>query len=198
MPKRPTTAPEALAEIAWLASLGHTGADIHRMLSGDPRFKNGEFYGGPGLRTIQEHVRRQASHDTSGVWDLASADPATASVVLNVLAVVIRDTDGRIQEVTKAEAQWVGTIHQARPDLPEWTTYVLARMALRGEAQGESLKALTFFLAVAPWRGGDEVWEWYSDFASKTGLVFIQDWRVLGPDRDSGGWTKRGWKEARS
>lgn len=151
-----------------------------------------QFYCGPGLRTIQEHVRRLQVDDTSGAWDLASADPATVSVVLNVLAVVVEDTDGRIREVTKAEAQWIVTIHQARADLSSWAIYVLARGATRREARGESLEVLTLYLALAPWRGGDEAWERYFALTGDAGMAMLREGLLSGSSQGLGEQREKG------
>ena len=171
MAKRPTTDPAMLAEIARLATLGYSGADIHRKLKAD----YGEF-NAPGLRTIQEHVRRLRPLDTSGTWSLAAADPETAELVLDTLAVMIEATDGRIHSLSNAEAQWVATIQQARPDVLPWTAYVLARAATRWESRGLSLDVLTIFLALAPWRGNDDVWRCFFSLVGKDeGQDFLQE-----------------------
>jgi hypothetical protein len=177
MPKRPTTDPEVLNEIAQLATSGYSPSDIHRMIQTNPRF--GGPYSVPALRTVQEHVRRLQVHDTSGTWSLTSVDPTTAGLVLDALATIIESTEGRVHAITNAEAQWVVTIRQARPDVSPWTAFVLARSATRREARGESLDVLTLYLALAPWRGSDETREEararYFALTGEAGMDFLRE-----------------------
>ena len=156
MPARPTTDAIILAEIDRMAMLGHTARNIHQVIGSDPRLADRPNR--PALRTVQERVRRarvQEAQDMSGQWTLASADPVSAGLVLDTIAAVIEDTGGGVHSLTVAHGRWVEAIRQARPDLPLFSAWYLARMYVRRQNDGKPTDDYDRFLAFAPWRSRD-------------------------------------------
>lgn len=105
----------------------------------------------PALRTVQDRVKRLRVPDTSGRWVFAEADPGEAGPVLESVAAVIEQTDGRIRQVTRAEATWIGRLAVARPTLPPFERWFLARFYLTRTANNDPVGDLDSYLAFAPW-----------------------------------------------
>lgn len=72
--------------------------------------------------------------------------------MLAALAAVVAGRDGRITMFSVAEATWIATIRQARPDLPPWDAWFLARNVVARESHNDPTDDLDLFLAFAPWR----------------------------------------------
>src|SRR5262249_49009895 len=124
----------------------------------------------PDRRTVQRIVKASRPHDSSGPWVLRDADPEHARVVLETLAAVIQHTEGRIVELTRAEAERVVFLHRAAPDLPPLNGWSLAQVYALREARADSVADLDHLLAFAPWRHGKPGWDRY-DHAIAAGWI---------------------------
>lgn len=118
---------------------------IQTVLDQDERFAGRV----PPLRTIQAIARAAAVVDDSEPWRLDDGLGLSAGLILDVLAEVVEQTDGRRRHITRAEATWVVRIRRARPDLAPWAAYMLARDFMAGK----QIEDDTLLLAFAPWRG---------------------------------------------
>jgi hypothetical protein len=90
--------------------------------------------------------------DTSGHWTLADSTPEEARLVLDVLAAVIKGTQGRIHSVTKHEAAQLPRLAAAAPALGPFEWWRLAREYLARAAHQQATADLDGCLAFAPWR----------------------------------------------
>lgn len=105
----------------------------------------------PSLRTVQRMARSAGA--ASPAWQLG--DPATtdARPVLAALAEVLRRSEGKRSQLTRAEAAWVMRISHAAEGIPPWWAYRLARLYIaRGEHGTEDIEQI---LALRPWDGPD-------------------------------------------
>jgi hypothetical protein len=92
----------------------------------------------PSERTVSNMARDLRTSDRSGVWRVTDASPADATTVLEVLAEVVRRTEGRITSLTQAEGALIPTIRRVMAarwtKLPEpgrrWQSYVWTRFYL--------------------------------------------------------------------
>jgi hypothetical protein len=133
-----------------LASDGYRPADIHRRLN--ERFG---LSATPVLRTVENIAREVTPHDTSEAWRLAAAEPAAAAIILPVLAELLESSEGRIQSVSRREAEWIVRLRGAVPDLPAIDAYKLARDYLARRQRNEDTADLDWYLVMAPWRPGN-------------------------------------------
>jgi len=146
---------EAIEELA--IETDWTPAQIQRKLEKQERFKDESRDTGTrvlSLRTTQKIVKEARHRDLSGRWELPDADDdGAAALILDVLAAVIEETEGRRQYLTKMEAAWVTRIRRAAPDLPpSFDTYRLARFYMAREHWQMPSPDLDALLAFAPWR----------------------------------------------
>lgn len=125
-----------------------TAKQIHKQITEDFPNRGMDI---PALRTVQERVKRLRVRDTSGRWVFAEADPGEAGPVLESIAAVIEQTDGRIRQVTRAEAAWITRLANARPTLPAYERWFLARFYLTRTANNDPVGDLDSYLAFAPW-----------------------------------------------
>lgn len=129
------------------------GAEIYRELK--------RIYGekrAPSERAIQRDLRTRRPKSDSDPWSLSSADSDDVAVVLPVLAVVIRESDGRRKHVTLAEVELFKKIRAAVPEMEPWDVYAFAlRYRLAAERQdSEQLRRLDAELAIKPWDGPEQ------------------------------------------
>jgi hypothetical protein len=109
----------------------------------------------PSERTISNIAREVRSTDESGAWRITDADPATVRTVLNVLAEVVRRTEGRITSLTREEAALIPTVRRAMSarwtKLPEpgrrWQTYVWTRFYLAWVQSERDAEDVALFFA---------------------------------------------------
>lgn len=143
-----------------------TPAQVHAALEADPRFKGRV----PHVRSLQRYAKDVQVPDPSAPWTLASPSPAAADQVLDVLAAVVEETNGRVSSVTQLEAEWISRLRAARPDLPGWECWFLARLYIMRTGRHESTADLDMYLAFAPWRD-DEHADRYVDAISAAGIA---------------------------
>jgi hypothetical protein len=110
--------PEVLRAIRGALMTGASAPEVVRALT--TRQANGEFPAGsiPSARTVSA-IARESDVDESGPWHLTDADPATVSLVLLVLAEVVRRTEGRVASLTQSQARLLPVIYRAME--PRWT-----------------------------------------------------------------------------
>jgi hypothetical protein len=128
---------------------GYTPAQIHRELSK----KGGDV---PVLRTIQRYVEHLRPADPSEAWELGAdltdfgvvLDRTDTKLLLDVLAAAHRETEGRIERLTRGEAAWV--VHVGRGDLglASWDVYQVALRFRALELGGFQRDVLTLNLAL--------------------------------------------------
>lgn len=150
MAKGRRTDRDIVVAIHELASDGYRPADIHRRLN--ERFGLSET---PVLRTVENIAREVTPHDTSEAWRLATADPPAAAIVLPMLAELLESSEGRIQSVSRREAEWIVRLRGAVHDLPAIDAYKLARDYLARGERNEDTADLDRYLVMAPWRPGN-------------------------------------------
>ena len=131
------TSPEVLKAIHDAAIAGASAPEIVRALT--RRQKAGEFGDTPipSERTVS-NVAREVAPDDSGPWGISDADPATISLVLEVLAEVVRRTEGDVAALTRRQARLIPVVYRAMEPrwtkLPDgaraWQSYVWTRFCL--------------------------------------------------------------------
>jgi len=139
-----------------------------------------------GMNEIGEQSVRRYARSFRGegrIWGLThESDGKRARLVLEVLDVVQRRTEGRRQFVTIGEANWIVKLREAAPTLPPWQAYRLANLyASRTpeEGEGESTADLDAYLAAEPWHDNK-----VTDYISR--LIALQlpepPWMLLSDD----------------
>lgn len=125
-----------------------TAKQIHNQLVEDFADRGMDI---PALRTVQDRVKKLRVPDTSGRWAFAEAEPGEAGPVLETVAAVIEQTAGRVRQVTRTEAAWINRLAIARPTLPPYERWFLARFYLTRSANNDPVGDLDSYLAFAPW-----------------------------------------------
>ena len=124
--------PEVMSALQDAVVTGASAAGVldslqQMQLDGGLRDRNSEPLPLPSVRTIQD-IARPWKRDDSGRWQLTDSSPADVRGVLDVLAAVIERSHGRIQSLTKTEAQLVPLLMQATGmGMPPWDVYLLVR-----------------------------------------------------------------------
>ena len=145
--------------------------EIHRLLERD--VKAGVMVGpAPGLRSVQRYIAKRGARDQR-IWSLGDCDMADARPILDALRSVIHYTEGRLTSLTVAEARMVEKVQRAAPELQPIEHWRLARMYLRRLADGEPADDVDVFLAVAPWRFGQEGWTRYTELVLHGTIVGV-------------------------
>ena len=131
-------------------------AQIHRWLEQQAQ-KGGPLEGRyiPHPKTVQRIVKDVKPPDPSGVWRLANAEPDDARAVLEVLGVVMEETEGRKRQFTNTEAEWVAKIRRIADDLDLSLVWRLAQAYMITEAHGIGSGAMDAYLALSAWRDED-------------------------------------------
>jgi hypothetical protein len=133
-----------------------SASDIHRQLVKELA---GEL-ALPHERTTRAWVRRFRTPDASGRWELRPGAGPGARLVLGVLE-AFAAMGGRIPlYLTNDDANWIITIREAAPTLGPMSAQVLASSYKSRLANGAATADLDYFLAVAPWRGGNARWNY--------------------------------------
>lgn len=98
----------------------------------------------PSTRTVQD-IARDWKRDDSGEWQLTDSLASDVPVVLRVLASVIERSEGRIQALTKREAQLVPSINNAGGGrLTPWIIFRLARYYIHWVAHEPDQDLVTY------------------------------------------------------
>ena len=141
----------------WIESEAHLGfspAEIDRRMRAEPQFFKKDDL--PSLRTIRRVVNDVRIEDPSGTWGIKDADAEDARLVLDTLAYVILETQGKKCTLTITEAEWVLRVRKVAPDASPHTVWRLAREYMRLESRGIADSApLDQYLAFKPWKSAN-------------------------------------------
>ena len=132
------------------ADSGMSPAEIERKMKAEPQFIENEKL--PSLRTIRRVVEDRRPEDSSGAWRIKNAEAEDARLILDVLADVIIETEGRKGSFTKKEASWVLKLRKVAPDARPYNVWRLAReyMVLENKKIADTA-TLDHYLAFRPW-----------------------------------------------
>lgn len=171
-----------------------TGASARRVLDklellqvqGELHDENGQPLDLPSIRTVQS-IAREQMRDDSGEWQLTDSSPGDVGLVLRVLASVIERSEGRIQTLTKREAELIPSIYHAGAGrLTPWVVFLLARFYLQWVAREPDHDLVTYLAFVAdPVRLRRNIARgWISD---RNILGEVLRWSQAGDDAQRGG-----------
>ena len=137
----------------WIKSKAHEGwtaAEINRMMHKDVQFLDKEDL--PSKKTVERVVKSVRIEDSSGPWGVMDSDAEDARLILDVLADVIIQTEGRKTRFTKEEASWVLKLRKVASDARPYNVWLLAReyMVLEDKKIYDTA-ALDHYLAFKPW-----------------------------------------------
>lgn len=104
----------------------------------------------PTLRTVQRICQDITTRDTSAPWSMATEEPGDVRDVLDVLAAIVMESDGRVSYVTDREASWITRIRRAAPTVDPLTVYQYAHDYMLREDARQDAADLDFSLALAP------------------------------------------------
>lgn len=131
-------------------------AQIHRQLESSDELREPRL----SLRTVQRMVRELKPDDLSGRWSMAEADPEEAALVLDALAFLFDETEGRAW-LTKDRARWIARIRTACPtigiEMALWAAWRYQRL----HATGGDTRYLDLLLGARPWEGSEENRQWF-------------------------------------
>jgi hypothetical protein len=108
--------------------------------------------GSPGMvsdRTIRQYVKARRPPDPSEPWSLAD-DSEEAAFLLLVLGAIMLSSEGRISHLTGKQAEWLGRIKDAVPDIPPLTAFWFTRAYMLCENKGQDTAHLDMGLALTP------------------------------------------------
>jgi hypothetical protein len=117
--------------------------------------------GFPVERTVRDWVRKArplaAEPDPSGTWSPAETEGAEARIILDVLAELMRSSDGGVNTITRSEADWLVRLFHAAPGLHPHLTYRLAQTYIARLTRGEPTVDLDTWIAFAPWLSNERM-----------------------------------------
>ena len=110
-----------------------------------------------GERTVQNHVKRIDENRLP--WNRFATDGDDANLIFEVLAEVIKQSDGAKDVFTQEEANTVLWVRKSAPDLPPyfiWVTAVFYMAELRVKPlDAQDFSPMDMFLALKPWQSLD-------------------------------------------
>lgn len=106
-----------------------------------------------GLRTVQNILR--TSFQNGIPWDRLETSSGDLRVILDVLAAVIKVSEGKKQEFTQDEADWVVWVAHAAPTLPVYYLWIVACLYMAESRLTKEFAPLDSFLAFKPWESLD-------------------------------------------
>jgi hypothetical protein len=116
------------------------------------------------LRTVQR-IAAGAARDTTGPWRIQDFSPDGVRLILDVLATVVIETDGRKNQLTQAEAGWVLSVRKGAPSMPPWESWLTARFYMGRQADkdrdAKETVDLDCLLAFDPWQGGERANQYF-------------------------------------
>ena len=167
------------AEIERLALKNWGATQIHTHLERQETLADRKL---PTVRTVQRIVAGLSPRDSSGPWHIQDADSGEARLILDVLAAVVTETEGRKFQLTRAEADWTIRIRRAATNIPTWETWMAARFYMAREAAGEETADLDCLLAFDPWGGGEKAEQYFQ--AVRAGWIPIAPLPLIAPLAD--------------
>ena len=145
--------------VALSADPGSSAAAIRRELVEKAKSEEAGFTENdiPSLRTVQSIVSEYTARHPSDPWSLADAQGDEAELVMPILQEVIEHTEGRVCQLTSAEAEWIAAIRRLEREpypkgLSPWDIYLLAREYVLLKERGEPTTGVDAYLAFTPWR----------------------------------------------
>ncbi len=176
-PKRKRSVlPAILGRILELIAIpGASAAAIHHQLEEEAESGNADFRGDdvPSVRTVQSIVSEYRLPGPSDPWSLADAQGDEAELVMPILQEVIEHTEGRVCQLTSAEAEWVAAIRRLEREpypkgLSPWDIYLLAREYVLLKERGEPTTGVDAYLAFTPWRSLEATFRYREALAKRT------------------------------
>lgn len=177
--KHPKVDLDMQAEIERLALMNWGATQIHTHLERQEALVDRKL---PTVRTVQRIVAGLAPRDSSGPWHIQDADSGEARLILDVLAAVVTETEGRKSQLTRTEADWTVRIRRAATNIPTWETWMTARFYMAREAAGEETVDLDCLLAFNPWKGGEKAEQYFQ--AVQAGWIPIAPLPLIAPLAD--------------
>jgi len=103
----------------------------------------------PSIRTVQRIVHDLRPTTATVPWTLAGDETGEPRLILDVLAAVITETEGRRRHISTEEARWVALVEKAA-QLPHFDLYLVAREYLRRDEARKDTTDLDHWLAFGP------------------------------------------------
>jgi hypothetical protein len=111
----------------------------------------------PSLRTIQRISKKAGPSNPSEPWRIEDSPAPEARLLLDFVAEVTTQTQGRVSRLSSREAPWIARLLQLGPPMEWANTLMLARHYAELRESGRSTAELDAFLAFAPWRDEDHL-----------------------------------------
>ena len=120
-----------------------------------------QLYGDNALQLRAVQTRAKEVRDNKLPWDRLTSSGAQAAKVLEVLRVVIEASEGRKQDFTQSEVDWIIWIQELAPTLPEIYVWQFANTYLTdSKIAGHGLRQLDHFLTYKPWESQEAAIEY--------------------------------------
>ena len=157
----PYTDRDIREEIEHQSAMGERANRIHESLGRQEAFAKRV----PSLRTVQRIAASVAGRDSTGPWRIQDFSPDDAQLILDVLATVVIETQGRKNQLTQAEAGWVLRIRRGASSMPPWESWLTARFYMGRQADkdrdAKETVDLDCLLAFDPWQGGERANQYF-------------------------------------
>ena len=128
----------------------------------------------PSLRTLQRLAsRHQHDSETEGRWEITEGEPADLPFLLGLVKMLVRQSGGRRAGLTKPEAEVARAVRRAAPDLDIDLAWAVVEAYVERRRQGQPTDDLDAVLAFAPWRGGQQLLDYFE--AIRDRMVSIRD-----------------------
>jgi hypothetical protein len=132
---------------------GWTAADIHGFLNKEANDGAWNENDVPSVRTIQRVVKDLKIQQDTSVWSpMGDVGEEDSRFILDVLRVAISVTEGRKCSFTIGESEMLLKLKRAMPDASPFVVWILLRLYMLYEANGDDTLPLDTYLAYAPWR----------------------------------------------
>ena len=120
-----------------------------------------QLYGDNALQLRAVQTRAKEVRDNKLPWDRLTSSGAQAAKVLEVLRVVIEASEGRKQDFTQSEVDWIIWIQELAPTLPEIYVWQFANTYLTdSKIAGHGLRQMDHFLTYKPWESQEAAIEY--------------------------------------
>jgi len=157
VPTGDRTSQRVLDAVAQLHRAGRTPTQIEKKIYDRAMGNCGEeqrLHHALSLSSIKRIVSnlKRAEKPGGEPWTLIDDDTNEPAIVLETLAEVIADNEGRVVSLTADEARMVARIGRAFPDLPAIARWEIAVLYLARRATDRRTDDIDGYLAFAPWR----------------------------------------------
>jgi hypothetical protein len=161
---------------SWIRAKAHEGlkpADINRMMQIAPELEDKDDL--PNIRAVQREVEKVNVEKSTGTWGVEKDNGEDARLILDVLADVIIQTEGRKTSFTKEEACWVLNLRKVAPDARPYNVWLIAReyMVLNNKKNKKitDTAALDHYLAFRPWTN----WNRFGNYEGVVAMGWIKE-----------------------